>query len=80
MYNTFLNLEMQKLSPHEKQNLSFSVSGGGRLIHTFKDNIKDIMLFGHSVPYGKADHEKVHYILKTELEGKGYKIRWSNST
>ena len=80
IYNNFINLEMQKIPEDIRKQFDFNATGGGRLIHTLKEDIKDIMLFGHSVAYGKADHCKVHYILGTELKDQGYNIRWSNST
>jgi hypothetical protein len=48
------------------------------LIHTTKDDVKDIVVYGYSIPYGKADHQKAHYILA--LDYPAYKVRWSNST
>ena len=62
-----------------KENLSFRAVGGGHIIHTNINGVKDMFLYGYSVPYGKGDHEKNHYILGQEFGPLGYKVRWSNS-
>ena len=72
--------EFAKIPDEIKNKWEIRPSGGGMLIHTNREDkgIRDIILYGYSIPFGKADHNKAHYILANDFPA--YKIRWSNST
>jgi len=78
LLKTFVDKELVLIPESKKKNLAISCSGGGMMRHTCSCDAKDIMIYGHSVPYGRADHQKTYYILLKDFPG--YKIRWSNNT
>lgn len=77
-FRIFKDQELQLMPENILKNLEIHATGGGMLIHTMRPDIKDIIVYGYSIPYGKGDHNKAHYILSQDFPS--YKIRWSNST
>ena len=63
MFRLFTQEELQRVPPETRENWVVTCKGGGMIIHTVRPDIKDIVVYGYSIPFGKGDHQKTHYVL-----------------
>ena len=57
-------------------NISVRVLGGGRI--RADEETKEILVYGYSVAYGRANHEKTVDLIKSNPKFAEFKVGWTN--